>query len=164
MSLSGLTGKLQIPHGNIANLPTSFKALEGLLVWDEDSQQVFIANGSAFVPVGGPGTGAITAVSVEGVVTSPVSTSGVMTTSFGTAALATNLIAGIVKPDGTTTKVVDGVITATIGQEGFPDEPALTVFAGPLAGFVAQPTFRALTSADLPLATSGLAGAIIPDG
>jgi hypothetical protein len=78
--------------------------------------------------------------------------------------LATSLTPGIVRPDGLTTSVSGGVLTAVTGSSGFPNEPANTVFAGPTSGFAVQPAFRTLVSADLPLATTGLAGAVVPDG
>lgn len=43
-------------------------------------------------------------------------------------------------------------------------QSANLVWAGPVVGFAAAPAFRALVSADLPPATSGLIGAVSPDG
>jgi hypothetical protein len=46
---------------------------------------------------------------------------------------------------------------------GLSTEPANTVWSGPTTGAAAAPTFRALVSADLPVATSSLPGAAKPD-
>lgn len=45
-----------------------------------------------------------------------------------------------------------------------PTEAANTVYAGPISGIATIPTFRALASADLPLASTSAAGAVQPDG
>lgn len=104
---------------------------------------------------------------------------------------ATTSNLGVVKPDGTTITIADGVISATgsgsvssVGLSvpswqsvtGSPVTGAGTltvtdntqtahfVFAGPTSGSAASPTFRALVSSDLPVATSSQLGAVQPDG
>jgi hypothetical protein len=42
------------------------------------------------------------------------------------------------------------------------DQTAATIFAGPVSGIATAPTFRALASTDLPLASSGTVGAVQP--
>jgi hypothetical protein len=42
------------------------------------------------------------------------------------------------------------------------DQTAATIFAGPVSGIATAPTFRALASSDLPLATAGTVGAVRP--
>jgi hypothetical protein len=42
------------------------------------------------------------------------------------------------------------------------DQTAATIFAGPVSGIATAPTFRALASTDLPLASSGTVGAVLP--
>jgi hypothetical protein len=42
------------------------------------------------------------------------------------------------------------------------DQTAATIFAGPVTGIATTPTFRALASTDLPLASSGTVGAVLP--
>jgi len=49
------------------------------------------------------------------------------------------------------------VITSTLDAQS-----ANSIFAGPTAGAAATPTFRSLVAADLPMATSGTVGAVLP--
>jgi hypothetical protein len=42
------------------------------------------------------------------------------------------------------------------------NQTAATIFAGPVSGIATAPTFRALASTDLPLASSGTVGAVLP--
>lgn len=53
----------------------------------------------------------------------------------------------------------DGTSTITTGMDS---QAANAVLAGPTGGSPAAPTFRALTGADLPVATSGVVGAVKP--
>lgn len=45
---------------------------------------------------------------------------------------------------------------------GLDNQSANRVFAGPVSGAASSPTFRNLTAADLPLATAGTVGAVLP--
>jgi len=49
------------------------------------------------------------------------------------------------------------IITSTLDAQS-----ANSIFAGPTAGAAATPTFRSLVAADLPMATSGTVGAVLP--
>jgi hypothetical protein len=112
---------------------------------------VTLANESANTFFAGPTTGAATTPTFRAIVAADLP-------------LATSSAFGAVKPDNTSITVSGGVITAITGPSGFPNEAANLVFAGPTIGFAAQPSFRALVNADLPAATSGLIGAVKPDG
>ena len=104
--------------------------------------------------------------------------------------IATTSQLGAVQPDGTTITVAGGVISAAAGGvtsvaltmpaefsvAGSPitgagtlavtkaTQPANEVYAGPTTGAAAAPGFRALVSADLPVATTSQLGAVEPDG
>lgn len=76
-------------------------------------------------------------------------TSGIQTLSFSD---TTPLAFSVTKPDN-----FSAVVTTTLENQ-----TAGTIFAGPAAGSATSPTFRSLTSTDLPVATSALTGAISP--
>jgi hypothetical protein len=126
----------------------------------------------------GPTTGAPAAPTFRALVSAdlPVATTGQL---------------GAVEPDGTTITITGGVISAVAGGSvtsvaltmpaefsvaGSPitgagtlavskaTQPANDVYAGPTTGAAAAPTFRALVSADLPIATTSQLGAVQPDG
>ncbi len=107
--------------------------------------------------------------------------------------LGTTSAPGALQPDGTTITVTGGVISAVAGGAGtvtsvgvsmpaqfavanspvttsgtiavtWNTETANTFLAGPTTGGAAAPTFRGIVSADLPLGTTGAAGALRPDG
>ena len=106
--------------------------------------------------------------------------------------IATTLALGVVKPDGTTIDITAGGVistanTGTVTSVGLsmPGEFSVsgspitsngtltvtkatetknTVYAGPVSGVDAVPTFRAIDSSDLPVATDSVLGAVKPDG
>lgn len=76
-------------------------------------------------------------------------TAAIQTLSFSD---TTPLSFSVSKPDN-----FSAVVTTTLENQS-----AGTIFAGPVTGSATTPTFRALTSTDLPVATSGATGAIRP--
>jgi hypothetical protein len=79
--------------------------------------------------------------------------------------VATSTLLGVVKPDGTSITIADGVISSVGGggSTTLPSGPANEVLATP-NGASGQASLRALVSADLPLATTSTPGAVQPDG
>jgi hypothetical protein len=65
---------------------------------------------------------------------------------------ATPLAFSVTKPDNFSATITTSLDTQTAG----------TVFAGPTTGSATAPTFRALVATDLPIATSGVNGAVQP--
>jgi hypothetical protein len=108
--------------------------IPGRLYFATDTNITYRDSGSAWVEVLSGGTGTGTVTSVALTVPAILSVSGSPITGSGTLA----------------------VTLAT--------ETANEVFAGPASGSAADPTFRALAAADLPLATTGAFGAVKPDG
>ena len=81
--------------------------------------------------------------------------SGSGVTSVGLAEASTTPIFNISGSPVTST----GNLTETLKTQ-----TANLIFSGPSSGSAAQPTFRSLVAADLPLATTGAFGAVKPDG
>jgi hypothetical protein len=144
VSTAGVSGSSE-PSWN-----TTGNTIDGGITWVE-SEGLVVISGS-----GGGGGGTVS--SVDGVLPNSGGDVLLNLTNLNDVAIASPANGDLLSYDATSSKWIN-TPSPTLS-----DEAANLVFAGPTLGFAAQPTFRALVSADLPLATSGLTGAVVPDG